>query len=179
MTNIIDLVTEDKAYKLWKVWEFSDLKKEKWKFLYKPDQNLTPDKQIVKNKHHSTTWQYIKNKPVKFWLKLWILAVTTGTDTNSTFMQEQMVVKPSVKMVLPIQLFWNWYIHYYSRDMIYTLTTSALVLCYILTCWKTTFTVAVLLPKTIKASHPISKVEKLGPEGKKEVIWGGPECHHT
>ena len=179
MTNIIDLVTEDKAYKLWKVSEFSDLKKEKWKFLYKPDQNLTLDKWIMKNKHRSTTWQYIKNKPVKFWLKLWMLAVTTGTHTNSTFMQEKMVVKPSVKMVLAIQLFRNWYIHYYSRDMIYTLTTSTLVLCYILTCLKTTFTAAVLLPKTIKASHPTSKGEKLGPEGKKEVIWGGSECHHT
>ena len=36
-----------------------------------------------------------------------------------------------------------------------------------------------LLPKTEKVPHPVWKVEKLGPEGKKEVTWGGTERHHA
>ena len=97
MINIVDLVKEDKTYKLWNFSEFSDLIKEKVKSLYQPDQNAATDKWIVESKHHSRAGQYIKNKPVKFQLKLWVLPVTRGTHT--LFMQEKIVVKPSVKMV--------------------------------------------------------------------------------
>ncbi|XP_066926570.1 piggyBac transposable element-derived protein 4-like [Clytia hemisphaerica] len=72
--HIVDPATENKADKLRKVSGFADLIKEKCKELYHPYKNVAIDERIVKSKHRSGIRQYIKNKPVKFGLKLWVLA---------------------------------------------------------------------------------------------------------
>ena len=74
MIHVVDPAKEDKTNKLRKVSEFSDIIKEKCKPLYQPHQNVAIDERIVKSKHRSGIRQYIKNKPVKFGLKLWVLA---------------------------------------------------------------------------------------------------------
>ena len=53
---------------------FSDVIKEKCKSLYQPHQNVATYERIVKSKHGYGIQQYIKNKQVKFGLKLWVLA---------------------------------------------------------------------------------------------------------
>ena len=51
------------------------------KSVYKPKQNVSVDERMVKSKNRSGIRQYIKNKPVKFGIKLWVLA---EADTGYT-----------------------------------------------------------------------------------------------
>ena len=44
------------------------------KELYIPHQNVSVDERMVKSKGRSGIRQYIKNKPVKFGIKIWVLA---------------------------------------------------------------------------------------------------------
>jgi len=74
MIHIVDPSTENKEDKLRKVSEFANIIKEKCMTLYQPHKNVSIDERIVKSKHRSGIRQYIKNKPVKFGLKLWVLA---------------------------------------------------------------------------------------------------------
>ena len=74
MIHIVDPSTENKKDKLRKVNEFANIIKEKCMTLYQPHKNFAIDERIVKSKHRSGIRQYIKNKPVKFELKLWVLA---------------------------------------------------------------------------------------------------------
>ena len=74
MIHIVDPATENKADKLRKVREFANIIKNKCKELYHPHQNVAIDERIVKSKHRSGIRQFIKNKPVRFGLKLWVLA---------------------------------------------------------------------------------------------------------
>lgn len=74
MIHIVDPATENKADKLRKVREFANIIKNKCKELYHPHQNVAIDERIVKSKHRSGIRQFIKNKPVKFGLKLLVLA---------------------------------------------------------------------------------------------------------
>ena len=53
MIHIVDPAKEDKANKLRKVSEFSDVIKEMCKSLYQPHQNVVMDERIVKSKHRS------------------------------------------------------------------------------------------------------------------------------
>ena len=74
MIHIVDPSTEDKSDKLRKVSEFVEIIKKRCTSLYQPEQYVAVDERIVKSKHRSGIRQYIKNKPVKFGLKLWVLA---------------------------------------------------------------------------------------------------------
>lgn len=74
MIHVSDPALEGRSGKLRKVSEFTDAIKQKCKELYQPYQNVSIDERIVKSKHRSGIRQYIKNKPVKFGLKLWVLA---------------------------------------------------------------------------------------------------------
>lgn len=44
------------------------------KSLYKPSQHVSVDERMVRSKNRSGIRQFIKNKPVKFGIKLWVLA---------------------------------------------------------------------------------------------------------
>ena len=81
MLHIVDPDTENKADKLRKVSEFVDIFKQKCKSLYQPKQQISVDERLVKSKHRSGIRQYIKNKPVKFGIKLWVLADSSNGYT--------------------------------------------------------------------------------------------------
>ena len=74
MLHVVDPATEDEQDKLWKVTGFLQFFKEKCISLYQPFQCVAIDERMVKSKHRSGIRQYIKNKPTKWGIKLWVLA---------------------------------------------------------------------------------------------------------
>lgn len=74
MIHVVDPTTENKEDKLRKINEFVKLIKDKCMNLYQPYKNISIDERIVKSKHRFGIRQYIENKPIKFGLKLWVLA---------------------------------------------------------------------------------------------------------
>ena len=78
--HVVDPFEEDENNKLRKVSPFISHFQEICRTLYQPYQNVAVDERIVKSKHRSGIRQYIKNKPVKFGIKLWVLA-----DSNNGY----------------------------------------------------------------------------------------------
>jgi len=72
--HIVDPNTEDERDKLRKVRSFMDSFKELCKTLYQPFQHVAVDERMVKSKHRSGIRQYIRDKPTKWGIKLWVLA---------------------------------------------------------------------------------------------------------
>lgn len=72
--HVVDPATEDENDKLRKVSSFIEHFKNKCKNLYQPFQQVAVDERMVKSKHRSGIRQYIKNKPTKWGIKLWVLA---------------------------------------------------------------------------------------------------------
>ena len=70
----VDSGSEEKENKLRKISPFISTLKEKCQALFQPYQQVAVDERIVKSKHRSRIRQYIKNKPVEFGIKLWLLA---------------------------------------------------------------------------------------------------------
>ncbi|XP_048575717.1 piggyBac transposable element-derived protein 4-like [Nematostella vectensis] len=81
MLHVVNQIEEDDQDKLRKVRSFLDHFKERCKALYQPFQNVAIDERMVKSKHRSGMRQYIKNKPTKWGLKLWVLADSTNGYT--------------------------------------------------------------------------------------------------
>ena len=74
MLHIVDFSKESKEDKLKKVPHFIDHLCQRCKELYQSSGNVAIDEQMVKSKHRSGMQQYIPLKPVKFRLKLWVIA---------------------------------------------------------------------------------------------------------
>ena len=72
--HVVDPGNEQKNDKLRKVAPFIDHFKNRCRDLYQPSKYVSVDERLVKSKHRSGIRQYIKNKPVKFGIKLWVLA---------------------------------------------------------------------------------------------------------
>ena len=72
--HVVDPANATPGYKLRKVEEFLAAFKERCKVLYQPMQKLAVDERMVKSKHRSGIRQYMKDKPTKWGLKLWVLA---------------------------------------------------------------------------------------------------------
>ncbi len=72
--HVVDPADETPGYKLQKVEEFIASFKERCKLLYQPSQKLAVDERMVKSKHRSGMRQFMKDKPTKWGLKLWVLA---------------------------------------------------------------------------------------------------------
>lgn len=70
--NIVDF--ENPNDKLRKVIGFVNSIREKCKALNQPSKHVAVDERIVKSKHRSRIRQYVKNKPKKFGIKLWVWA---------------------------------------------------------------------------------------------------------
>ena len=66
--------TEDKNDKLTKARNFRKYIFMKCLKLYQPDQNVSIDERMVKNKGRYSFRQYIRDKPTKWGMKLWVLA---------------------------------------------------------------------------------------------------------
>ena len=71
---MVDPSNKTPGYKLRKVEEFLAAFKERCKVLYHPTQKLAVDERMVKSKHRSGIRQYMKDKPTKWGVKLWVLA---------------------------------------------------------------------------------------------------------
>ncbi|KAL9978044.1 hypothetical protein ACROYT_G015521 [Oculina patagonica] len=72
--HVVDPSDEDEGDKLRKVSSFLEFFKDRCKALYQPFQHVAVDERMVKSKHRSGIRQYIRNKPTKWGIKLWVLA---------------------------------------------------------------------------------------------------------
>ena len=64
-----------------KVNSFIESFKERCRNLYQPTQNVAIDERMVRSRHRSRIRQYIKDKPTKWGIKLWVLADSTNGYT--------------------------------------------------------------------------------------------------
>ena len=72
--HVVDPTTEIPGEKLHKIAALLSQFKDRCKILYQPTQNLAVDERVVKSKHRSGMRQYMKDKPTKWGVKLWVLA---------------------------------------------------------------------------------------------------------
>ena len=89
MLHVVD--PNNETDKLRKVRPLLDMFKSKCRELYQPDQNVAVDERFVKSKHRSGIRQYIKNKPTKFGIKLWVVAESKSGYTWDFNMQGNLV----------------------------------------------------------------------------------------
>ncbi len=81
LLHVVDPATEDTSDKLRKVESFIAYFKFRCLSLYQPRQNVAIDERMVKSRHRSSIWQYIKGKPTKWGIKLWVLADSSNGYT--------------------------------------------------------------------------------------------------
>jgi len=81
MLHVVDPATEDPNNKLRKVESFITHFKEKCSELYIPRQHVAIDERMVKSRHRSGFRQFIKDKPTKWGIKLWVLADSSNGYT--------------------------------------------------------------------------------------------------
>ena len=74
MLHVVDPSQEEKGDKLRKITPFINRFRNKCCELFQPQGNLATDERLVKSKHRSGIRQYIKNRPVKYGIKLWVIA---------------------------------------------------------------------------------------------------------
>ena len=74
LLHVVDPCNEPAGNKLRKVQGFVDFMKVRCKLLYQPRQHVAIDERMVKSRHRSGIRQYIKDKPIKWGIKLWVLA---------------------------------------------------------------------------------------------------------
>jgi hypothetical protein len=79
--HVVDPADEQPGDKLRKVEEFLAAFKERCHASYQPSQNIAVDERMVKSKHRSGIRQYMKNKPTKWGIKLWVLADSSNGYT--------------------------------------------------------------------------------------------------
>ena len=81
MLHVVDPATETPGDKLRKVASFINSFKKKCIELHQPRQNVAIDERMVKSRHRSGIRQYIKDKPTKWGIKLWMLADSSNGYT--------------------------------------------------------------------------------------------------
>ena len=72
--HVVDSANETPGHKLRKVDTFVSAFKERCMLLYQPSQHMSVDERMVKSKHRSGIRKYMKDKPTKWGIKLWVLA---------------------------------------------------------------------------------------------------------
>ena len=81
MLHVVDPASEDLGNKLRKVESFITHFKNKCSELYKPRQHVVIDERMVKSRHRSGFRQFMKDKPTKWGIKLWVLADSSNGYT--------------------------------------------------------------------------------------------------
>ena len=81
MLHVVDPANEDKSHKLRKIESFINYFKSRCLASYQPRQNLATDERMVKSHHRSGIRQYIKDKPTRWGIKLWVLADSSNGYT--------------------------------------------------------------------------------------------------
>ena len=74
MLHVVNPANEDKSHKLRKVESLINDFKSSCLALYQPRENLAINERMVKSRHRSGIRQYIKDKPTRWGIKLWVLA---------------------------------------------------------------------------------------------------------
>ena len=72
--HVVDHTTETPGEKLRKVETFVNYFKSRCVVLYQPRKQVAVDERMVRSRHRSGIRQYIKDKPIKWGIKLWVLA---------------------------------------------------------------------------------------------------------
>ena len=81
--HVVDPTNEPAGNKLRKVEGFVDYFKTRCRVLYQPRKHVAIDERMVKSRHRSGIRQYIKDKPTKWGIKLWVLA-----DSSNAYVQD-------------------------------------------------------------------------------------------
>ena len=81
LLHVVDPATEETGDKLLKIGSFIGYFKSRCLSLYQPRQNVAIDERMVKSRHRSGIQQYIKDKPTKWGIKLWVLADSSNGYT--------------------------------------------------------------------------------------------------
>lgn len=81
LLHVVDPATEVPGDKLRKIESFVDYFKTRCRELYQPRQNVAINERMVKSRHRSGIRQYIKDKPNKWGIKLWVLADSSNGYT--------------------------------------------------------------------------------------------------
>lgn len=81
LLHVVDPGAENPGDKLCNVESFIDYFKSRCLELYQPRQQLAIDERMVKSRHRSGIRQYIKDKPTKWGIKLWVLADSSNGYT--------------------------------------------------------------------------------------------------
>ena len=113
MLHVVDPATEEAGGKLRKLKSFLDYFKGRCKSLYQPTQNVAVDERMVKSRHRSGIWQYIKDKPTKWGIKLWVVAdsangytfdfdVYVGRDPNRELSEHGLGYDVVMKLMQPL-----------------------------------------------------------------------------
>ena len=79
--HVVDPATETPGNKLCKVESFVKHFKKRCSELYKPREHVAIDERMVKSRHRSGIRQYIRDKPTKWGIKLWVLADSSNGYT--------------------------------------------------------------------------------------------------
>ena len=72
--HVVDHTTETPGEKLRKVETFVNYFKSRCVVLYQPRKQAAIDERMVRSRHRSGIRQYVKGKPIKWGIKLWVLA---------------------------------------------------------------------------------------------------------
>ena len=97
----IQVAPENKLHKVELLYKFV---KARCKALYQPGQNICVDERMVANKGRYNFRQYMKDKPVKWGMKIWVLACSlTGYSWDFIFILERQMW-PSRHMVSDMML---------------------------------------------------------------------------
>ena len=81
VVHVVDPAAETPGDKLCKVDTFINYSKSRCLSLYQPRQNVVINEWMVKSRHRSGIRQYIKDKPSKWGIKLWVLADSSNGYT--------------------------------------------------------------------------------------------------
>ena len=81
LLHVVDPATETEGDKLRKVNSFISYFKGRCLALYQPRQQVAIDERMVKSRHRSGIRQFIKDKPNKWGIKLWVLADSSNGYT--------------------------------------------------------------------------------------------------
>lgn len=91
LLHVVDPATEAAGEKLRKVESFINQFKSRCVTLYQPGKQVAIDERMVKSRHRSGLWEYIKDKPTRWGIKLWVLADSANGYTLGGMLQERLV----------------------------------------------------------------------------------------
>ena len=81
MLHVVDPANEPDGDKLHKINPLLEFFKGRRKDLYQPGQNVAVDERMAKSRHRSGMTQFNKDKPIRWRIKVWVLADSSNGYT--------------------------------------------------------------------------------------------------